>query len=360
MCARCNQPVAAACTAFAVRGGPAQRAAASRTPRVSPSMSRMPAVKASAARISLAGGTSTSAAAGLRKTRRPFGAAPAAGSTEPSQSATSNPRDGGPKRDLNAEAVSLMPGLRMCTRRPPVNTPRGGQGRRATPRTEGRTTPATFRMDSRWTSSRWKPISAMAPAVSRVRWQLPASTAPGWLEQALPAEPARTSLGGDVLQKEEPATWFEDAPHLSQGAAGGVHRAQHQGTDDDVEGLVRKGKGLGRGVDDGDVGLRPQLALEARPHARVRLGEDESADGWGVVGEVDAGASANLQDVPLGDGQQRPPPVAETGRLCAGQAPVVHPGAERSPHGEREPNPFHGALAPKDARKATTRAQLSL
>jgi len=121
-----------------------------------------------------------------------------------------------------------------------------------------------------------------------------------------------------VLQEDEFAAGPQDAGDASNRLHHARDRAQREGADDRVDAPVIQGYALPREVQELDVQLRPASFSHREPnHPGVGFERIELAHSPGiVVGEVDARAHADLQDRPLGQGDDSRPNVPDGLRIA--------------------------------------------
>ncbi|MDD9939176.1 MAG: hypothetical protein OXT09_36655 [Myxococcales bacterium] len=102
-----------------------------------------------------------------------------------------------------------------------------------------------------------------------------------------------------MLEEDQAAAGCEHAQRLTQGGVGVVDAAQHLGADDAVEAGVVEGQLLGRGLHEVDRdGRVVELGLQLARHAGVGIDGGDRAHAGRVVGEVLAGADADLEHPP--------------------------------------------------------------
>lgn len=149
-------------------------------------------------------------------------------------------------------------------------------------------------------------------------------------------EPPPPSGRADVFQEQEPSPRGERVTEANDAAVQVRHAAQDEAADDGVVGRVGKGFVDGRGSDpDGNRGShRP--GLEAAAHGRVRLDDVDPLDGVGVVGipgrvvgQVEAGASADFENAAPRSFEQPGAPGRQTGPLGGERQTVVAGGVPR-------------------------------
>lgn len=127
---------------------------------------------------------------------------------------------------------------------------------------------------------------------------------PKGLDRALPGGVQRTFGRPHMLDEAEFAAWLEDSPDLLQHSPNVRHRAEHERPDHGIDRGIFKGNILGTTTENGGlVAMLGGLAVEKRPHVRVRLDPDP-LDPERKVPEVDARSWPDLEDPALESGEQ--------------------------------------------------------
>jgi hypothetical protein len=130
-----------------------------------------------------------------------------------------------------------------------------------------------------------------------------------------------------VLDEQQPPTRLEHAVQLAQRGLRVRHGAEHERRHHGVERPVLERQRLGAGEHDRRRAERGDARSEALGHRLVWLREDQIQPGV-VVGEVEAGAGADLEDAAAGLRHERAAARGEAGALGEPEERVIERGGQ--------------------------------